>query len=144
MATVREILARKGSEVVTADPGQTVLEAAQLMNSRGIGAVVVTEGGEMQGIFTERDVLRRVVAEERDPRTMRLRDVMTPTVVTTTDLTTVEECGELMTRRRIRHLPVLTGGRLAGIVTIGDLMAWQVADQAATIAQLNSYVYDNR
>lgn len=144
MATVREILAKKGSEVVTADPGQTVLEAAQLMNNRGIGAVVVTEGGEMQGIFTERDVLRRVVAEERDPRTMRLRDVMTPTVVTTTDLTTVEECGELMTRRRIRHLPVLTGGRLAGIVTIGDLMAWQVADQAATIAQLNSYVYDNR
>lgn len=144
MATVREILARKGSDVVTADVGQTVLEAAQLMNTRSIGAVVVTEGGTMCGIFTERDVLRRVVAESRDPRTTRVSEVMTTRVVTTSDQTTIEECAELMTMRRIRHLPVMAGGQLTGMVTIGDLLAWQTAEQAATITQLNSFIYDNR
>jgi len=144
MATVREILARKGTEVVTASPDQTVREAAKLMNSRGIGAVVVTEGGELRGIFTERDVLRRVVAEAREPAQTTLREVMTTTLVTTTAEMTAEECAELMTRRRIRHLPVLRNGQLAGVVTIGDLLAHQLAEQASTIAHLNSYVYDNR
>lgn len=144
MATVREILARKGTEVVTARPDQTVLEAAKLMNTRGIGSVVVTEQGELRGIFTERDVLRRVVAEAREPSQTRLSEVMTAALVTTTAEMTVEECAELMTRRRIRHLPVLRSGQLAGVVTIGDLLAFQLAEQATTIAHLNSYVYDNR
>lgn len=144
MATVRDILARKGTEVVTALPDQTVLEAAKLMNSRGIGAVVVTEHGELRGIFTERDVLRRVVAEAREPASTTLREVMTTALVTTAAEMTVEECAELMTRRRIRHLPVLRSGLLAGVVTIGDLLAHQLSEQATTIAHLNSYVYDNR
>lgn len=144
MATVRDILARKGSEVVTASPDQTVLEAAQLMNSRGIGAVVVTEKEEIRGIFTERDVLRRIVAEAREPSTTRLRDVMTTSLATTATEMTVDECAELMTRRRIRHLPVIRNGQLAGVVTIGDLLAYQLSEQATTIAHLNSYVYDNR
>lgn len=144
MATVRDILARKGSEVVTARPEQTVLEAAQLMNNRGIGAVVVTEQEEIRGIFTERDVLRRIVAEAREPAATRLKDVMTTSLVTTTTEMTVDECAELMTRRRIRHLPVVRNGRLAGVVTIGDLLAYQLSEQATTIAHLNSYVYENR
>lgn len=144
MATVRDILARKGSEVVTARPEQTVLEAAQLMNNRGIGAVVVTEQEEIRGIFTERDVLRRIVAEAREPASTRLEDVMTTSLVTTTTEMTVDECAELMTRRRIRHLPVVRNGHLAGVVTIGDLLAYQLSEQASTIAHLNSYVYDNR
>lgn len=144
MATVRDILARKGSEVVTARPEQTVLEAAQLMNNRGIGAVVVTEQEEIRGIFTERDVLRRIVAEAREPASTRLEDVMTTSLVTTTTEMTVDECAELMTRRRIRHLPVVRNGRLAGVVTIGDLLAYQLSEQATTIAHLNSYVYENR
>lgn len=144
MATVRDILARKGTEVVTARPEQTVLEAAQLMNNRGIGAVVVTEQEEIRGIFTERDVLRRIVAEAREPAATRLKDVMTTSLVTTTTEMTVDECAELMTRRRIRHLPVVRNGHLAGVVTIGDLLAYQLSEQASTIAHLNSYVYDNR
>lgn len=144
MATVREILARKGNAVVTAEAGQTVLEAARIMNGHGIGAVVVTEQGEMCGIFTERDMLRRVVAETRDPKATRLAEVMTPSVVTTVDQTTAEECAELMTVRRIRHLPVMADGHLAGIVTIGDLLAWQLQEQATTITQLNGFIYDNR
>ena len=144
MATVREILARKGPEVVTAVPDSTVMEAAQLMNARGIGAVPVVESGALIGIFTERDLMRRVVAEGLDPREVRLRQVMTPDPLTARVETPVTECGALMTARRIRHLPVLGPAGLIGIVTIGDLMAFQVADQADTIAQLNSYVYDVR
>lgn len=144
MATVRDILARKGTEVVTARPEQTVLEAAQLMNNRGIGAVVVMGQEEIRGIFTERDVLRRIVAEAREPAATRLKDVMTTSLVTTTTEMTVDECAELMTRRRIRHLPVVRNGQLAGVVTIGDLLAYQLSEQATTIAHLNSYVYENR
>lgn len=144
MATVREILARKGSEVLTVSPDSTVLEAAQLMNTRGIGAVPVIEVGALVGIFTERDLMRRVVAETLPPETTRILQVMTPDPLTARPETTIEECGALMTARRIRHLPVLGQGGLIGIITIGDLLAFQIAEQAATIAQLNSYVYDVR
>lgn len=144
MATVRDILNRKGAAVIAIPPASTVLEAAQLMNDRGIGAVLVTDGGTLAGIFTERDVMRRVVATRRDPATTPVSQVMTASLVTTTSTATVDECASLMTARRIRHLPVLDGETLAGVVTIGDLMAFQVDEQASTIAQLNSYVYDNR
>ena len=144
MATVRDILNRKGAAVIAVPPATTVLDAAQLMNDRGIGAVLVTDGTTLAGIFTERDVMRRVVATRRDPATTPVSQVMTASLVTTTANATVEECASLMTARRIRHLPVLDGDALAGVVTIGDLMAFQVDEQASTIAQLNSYVYDNR
>ena len=142
--TVRDILARKGPQVVTASPTATVLEAAQLMNARGIGAVLVLQEGTLQGIFTERDIMRRVVAEQRDPATTVIRDVMTTALVVTRPDTPIEECGSLMTSRRIRHLPVMGPNGLAGVVTSGDLLAYQVADQAVTIAHLNSYLYENR
>jgi CBS domain-containing protein len=144
MPTVREIIARKGPEVVTVSPATTVLEAAQLMNDRGIGAVLVMEGRELRGIFTERDIMRRVVAAQRSPATTPVREVMTATLITTRPESPLDECASLMTSRRIRHLPVMGPEGLCGVVTTGDLMAFQVADQAVTIAQLNSYVYENR
>ncbi|MDH4130724.1 MAG: CBS domain-containing protein [Gemmatimonadota bacterium] len=144
MATVHDILKRKGVTVVSVPRSTSVLEAAQLMNDRGIGAVLVTDGAGLAGIFTERDVMRRVVAAQRDPAMTPVADVMTTSLATTTSAATVDECASLMTSRRIRHLPVLDGDALAGLVTIGDLMAFQVDEQASTIAQLNSYVYDNR
>jgi len=144
MATVRDILNRKGAAVIAVPPGTTVLDAAQLMNDRGIGAVLVTDGATLAGIFTERDVMRRVVATRRDPATTTVSQVMTASLVTTSSTATVDECASLMTARRIRHLPVQDGETLAGVVTIGDLMAFQVDEQASTIAQLNSYMYDNR
>lgn len=144
MASVREILSRKGSEVVTADPRTTVHDAARLMNSRGIGAVPVVEAGTLVGIFTERDLMRRVVAQDLDPRLTPIGQVMTPDPYTTRVDATVEECAARMTAFRIRHLPVMGPDGLGGIVTIGDLLAFQVADQANTIAQLNSFVYENR
>ena len=114
------------------------------MNSEGIGALPVVEAGVLVGIFTERDLMRRVVAQELDPRQVPIGQVMTRAPHTVTGDASVEECAALMTARRIRHLPVLGAEGLQGIVTIGDLLAFQVADQEVTIAHLNSFVYDNR
>lgn len=144
MPSVRDILACKGTLVVSATPDATVLDAARLMNQRGIGAVVVLEGAELRGIFTERDLMVRVVAERRDPVTTTVGDVMSRRLVTARVETTVEECATLMTQHRIRHLPVLSEHGLTGVVTIGDLLANQLAEQEMTIAQLNSYLYDTR
>ena len=144
MDIVRDILARKGSEIVSVAPTDTVLKAARLMNDRGIGSVLVLDGGKLAGIFTERDVLRRVVAEQRDPSTALVRDVMTTSLITCQPETPIEECAAVMTGRRIRHLPVLGPDGLCGIVTSGDVLAYQLADREATIKYLNSYIYDVR
>jgi CBS domain-containing protein len=144
MPTVREILARKGPEVVSVPPSATVLEAARLMNERSIGGVPVLSGGMLAGIFTERDVLRRVVVAGRDPAATKVSEVMTAPVVTCASSTRIDECAALMTARRIRHLPVVDEGALAGIVTIGDILAFQVLDQQTTIDYMNSLVYDLR
>jgi len=144
MATLRDILARKGHEVISVRPSDTVLHAANLMNERSIGGLLVLEGDDTVGIFTERDVLRRVVAQGRDPAATRVADVMSaPVTICEPDLS-LEDAASLMTERRIRHLPVRDAGRLIGVVTIGDLLAYQVSEQRATIAQMTSYLYDLR
>lgn len=144
MPTVDEILARKGTAVITMPTTGTVLEAARLMNERGIGGVLVTDGPHLVGVFTERDVLRRVVAEQRDPASTPLGEVMTTSVISCTRETSLEECSAVMTTQRVRHLPVIDATGVCGIVTAGDLMAYQVADQQATIEYLNGYVFDVR
>jgi CBS domain-containing protein len=144
MATLRDILARKGRDVISVRPGDTVLHAANLMNERGIGGLLVIEGTETAGIFTERDVLRRVVAQGRDPAATRVAEVMSAPVATCEPDLSLEDAAALMTERRIRHLPVRDPGGIAGVVTIGDLLAFQVGEQRATIAQMTSYLYDVR
>lgn len=144
MESVRHILARKGSDIVAVFPRATVLEAARLMNARGTGSVLVLEGGQLVGIFTERDVLRRVVAEQRDPATTPVRDVMTTSLITCKPDAPVEECAAVMTQRRIRHLPVVGPDGLCGLITSGDVLAFQFAEQEATLKHLSSYFYDAR
>lgn len=144
MDAVRDILARKGSELVSVAPTATVLDAAALMNTRGTGSVLVLEGKQLVGIFTERDVLRRVVAEQRDPSTTVVRDVMTTSLMTCTPATPVEQCAAVMTQRRIRHLPVVGPDGLCGLVTSGDVLAFQFAETEATLKHLSSYFYDAR
>src|SRR4051794_12335328 len=108
MATVRDLLATKGTTVVSIAPTATVLEAAQLMNERGIGGVLVMDAVQhLVGIFTERDILRRVVAADRAPSATLVSEVLTTAVVTCQPETTVDECGAIMTSRRVRHLPVI-------------------------------------
>ena len=166
MPTVRELLARKTSHaaptgsapasdsagstrpaerVVMVDATATVLDAARLMTARGIGGLMVRDAdGGMAGIFTERDVLRRVVNDGRDPRATTVAEVMTAPVLTVTPETTVDECRQLFTGRRIRHLPVMEGGALCGVVTSGDVLAFEVDDAKATIQHLEGYVFSNR
>ena len=146
MATVRDLLARKPTDgsVVAVAGSTSVLEAAHLMNAHGIGGVVVLEAGRLAGIFTERDVMRRVVAERRDPETTLVRDVMTSPVLTVTPESSMDELRRLITERRIRHLPVVGAQGLQGVVTIGDVLAWEAAEQQDTIRHLESYVYYQR
>jgi CBS domain-containing protein len=144
MATVRDLLARKHGEVISISPTDTALHAAQTMNQHGIGGLVVLEGGTLLGVFTERDILRRVVAAGRDPASTPVREVMTSPVITCLPDTSIEECGAIMSKRRIRHLPVTDDRGLVGLVTSGDLLAFQVAEQTATIQYLNSYMFDVR
>jgi CBS domain-containing protein len=142
MATVKNILANKGSHVWSVGPGATVLDAALLMNEHKIGALLVMEDGRLVGIFTERDVLRRVVGEARNPAATRVADVMTTELVCCSPETSLEEARGVMKNRRIRHLPVFDGeGQLLGLVSIGDLNALQEHAQEQHIHLLNEYLY---
>jgi CBS domain-containing protein len=145
MALVRDLISRKGSDVVSVPPTASVLEAAQLMNERSMGSVLVVDAeGHLAGIFTERDILRRVVAAGRDPSTTPVSEVLTTAVVTCGPGTPIDECEAIMTTKRIRHLPVVDGSGLHGVVTIGDLLAHRVGEHETTIQHLNSYVFDVR
>ena len=144
MARVRDLLTRKGPNVVTVPTTASVLDAAQLMNEHRIGGVVVTEGGRPAGIFTERDILRRIVAAGVDPATTSVGEVMTTAMLTITPDTPIAECRALMSDRRVRHLPVIGASGLEGLVTAGDVMAWEVAESQTTIQQLTDYVHFSR
>ena len=144
MATLGDLLATKGHEVIAVQPSDTVLQAANLMNDRNIGGVVVLDGDRLAGIFTERDVLRRVVAQALDPSDITVAEVMTTPVITCPPDLTLEDCAAIMTTRGVRHLPVQEGGELAGVVTIRDLLAYKVSEQQATLEQMTNYLYDLR
>ena len=144
MAAVRDILAKKGSLIVALPPSASVLESARVMSERSVGAVLVIDEGRLVGIFTERDILRRVVAEGRDPANEPLAAVVTRDVLTCTPATPLDECRALMTTRRLRHLPVVGPDGLCGVISSGDVLAFQVAEQQSEIQDLNRYVYDMR
>ena len=142
MATVADILARKGTQVLTIGPQATVVDAAVLMNEHKVGSLVVTEEGRVTGMFTERDVLRRVVGERRDPSHTRVGEVMTTEVFCCTPETTLEEARGAMKNRRIRHLPLVDGDNfLQGLISIGDLNAFEAASREETIFWMHEYLY---
>ena len=141
METVRELLAQKGRELLMVTPSTTVLQAAQMMNERGTGSVLVTDGGALAGIFTERDLMRRVVAVDRLPGATTVGEVMTSSLITCTPDATLSDCGNVMSERRIRHLPVVGPNGVEGVVTTGDLLAHELKEKESTIAQLESFVF---
>ena len=141
MLTVAELLAGKSERVVSIGGEASVLEAAKLMNQHRIGAVVVTRGDEVVGIFTERDVLNRVVAAQRDPAALSVMEAMTTPVACCTLATTLEECRVVMSEKRIRHLPVVEDNRLKGMISIGDILKTKSAQQQETIRYLHEYLY---
>jgi len=146
MATIADILSKKGSRVYCTDPTATVLEATQVMNRHKIGALVVTTGGtdcaRVVGMFTERDVLTRIVAEQRDPSGTLVEEVMSADVAYCRPETEIDEVGAVMRERRIRHLPVCDGsGELKGLISIGDINAWHADGQATVIHHLHEYIH---
>ncbi len=140
MATAEQLTAIKGGVIASLPPQATVLEAAQLMNDRHIGSVLVTEGNQLVGIFTERDVLRRVVAEQRDPATTTVADVMTSPVACAAPHTTLDEIRTVMRDKRIRHVPVVNGGGVLGMISLGDLNKAEHDGQVETIRYLEQYM----
>jgi len=142
MANVQAVVSRKGSQVLTVQPETSVLDASVLMNEHKIGALIVVDLGRVCGIFTERDVLRRIVADQQDPATTRVSQVMTREVVTCRPEMDLDESRNLFMERRIRHLPVTDeDGKLLGMISIGDLNAWDLNGQECKIAALEQYLY---
>ncbi len=140
MATVAQLLQAKGSDVWTIPPDASVYQAIELMAEKGVGALLVVEGTKLVGIVSERDYARKVILQGKSSRDTPVRAIMTDRVHYVGAEQTVEECMALMTAKRIRHLPVLTENRLAGIVSIGDLVKSVISDQEIRIQQLESYI----
>ncbi|WP_312566127.1 CBS domain-containing protein [Comamonas sp.] len=142
MTTVAEILKSKADTTVyAAAPADTVYDALRLMADKGIGALLVKEGDAIVGIFTERDYARKVALQGRTSDQTCVRDVMTDAVLFVQPSQTNEECMQLMTSKRLRHLPVMDGGRLVGLISIGDLVKEIISAQQFTIAQLEHYIH---
>ena len=141
MITVRQLLDKKGRQIFSIAPGAAVLEAIRLMAERHVGALLVMEGETLSGIVSERDYARKVILMGRSSAGTPVRDIMTVAVVTVQPETPVEKCMQLMTERRVRHLPVIEAGRVVGMVSIGDLVKAVIADQQQHIEQLESYIH---
>jgi CBS domain-containing protein len=140
MKTVRDILEAKGRTVWSVDPESSVFDALSLMAEKEIGALVVLDGGRVAGIISERDYARKVILHGRASPTTRVEEIMTSHVAYTHLDQSIEECMAIVTETRIRHLPVLQGGTLIGIISIGDLVKAIIADQKFMIEQLERYI----
>lgn len=139
--TVRDILRGKGADVFTTTPDATVYEAVGLMGEKNIGALVVTEGAGVVGVITERDYSRKVVLRGRTSRDTKVADILSSPAITVAESDSIGHCMEIMTNRRIRHLPVLDAdGSLHGLVSMGDLVNWVITSQRQTIEQLHGYI----
>jgi CBS domain-containing protein len=142
MATVSDVLSgKRESHLLGIDSSASVLEATRLMNQHKVGALVINEDGRVNGIFTERDVLRRVVAEQLPPADVRVGQVMTRDVICVEPDADLDEVSAIMKARRIRHLPVCTDGKIIGLISMGDVNAHYASNQAQTIHFLNDYIY---
>ncbi len=139
--TVAQILKSKGSEVWSVSPDTLVYRALQLMQDKGLGAlVVIDEGGKLAGVVSERDYARKVILEGRSSKETESKDIMTKELYVVTPETTVDECISLMTEKRIRHLPVIDKGKLTGLVSIGDVVKAIIKEQKIEIQYLNEYI----
>jgi CBS domain-containing protein len=137
---VSSILKRKSGEVWSVRPEQTVYEAIEMMADKGVGALLVMSEGKLEGIISERDYARKVILQGRSSKTTVIQEIMTSPVISVTPKDAVDECMELMTRNRIRHLPIMENERVIGIVSIGDLVKWLVSEQEETIEHLHNYI----
>lgn len=140
MATVKQLLQGKGHEVWSIDPEASVYDAVELMADKEIGALVVLEGDSLVGVLSERDYARKVDLQGRTSRDTKIKEIMTSRVAYARPEQTVEECMAMMTDKRVRHLPVVEGDKLLGIISIGDLVKAIIEEQQHVIKQLEQYI----
>lgn len=141
MTTVRTLLDGKGRAIYSVEPKATVLDAIRVMADRHVGALLVMRGATLEGIVSERDYALKVILRGRSAAETTVRDIMSSPVLTVSPDTTVQQCMQLVTERRVRHLPVVDGGRVVGMVSIGDLVKSVIAEQQQQIEQLESYIH---
>ncbi len=139
-AAVSEILSHKGSNAWSISPTSTVYDAIQMMADKNVGALLVTEGSKLVGIISERDYTRKVALKGKSSKQTSVSEILSGQVIHVTPAHSVEDCMRLMTDHRIRHLPVLEGDKVVGIVSIGDLVNWIITAQTSTIEQLQTYI----
>jgi len=141
MTTVQTLLERKGRAIFSVEPQAAVLDEIRLMAEHHVGALLVMRGAALEGIVSERDYARKVILRGRSSADTPVRDIMSSPVLTVTLDTTVQQCMQLVTDRHVRHLPVLDGTRVVGMVSIGDLVKAVIADQQQQIEQLETYIH---
>ena len=140
MNQLADILDQKGHDVLKIEADASVLDAVKQMVEANVGSLLVTDGGEVSGIVTERDYLRRVALEGRTERGTTVREIVSTPLIVATPETTVDECKALMTERRIRHVPVVEHGHLVGLVSIGDLVKFESDRQSFEIKYLTDFI----
>lgn len=141
--TIDSILKAKGSPLWSVSPETTVFDAITLMAEKNIGSLLVTADDKLIGIVSERDYTRKVALKGKSSKTIAVREIVSSPVVTVGPGHTVEECLRLMTERRVRHLPVLEGDKILGVVSIGDLVNWVISAQNVALEQMENYIAGN-
>lgn len=144
MKTVREILLKKGNKVYSISPNQKIFEALQVMAEKEVGALLVIEGESLVGIISERDYARKVALEGKSSKESLVREIMSPNVIYVEIDATTDECMALMTNKKVRHLPVFDKGKLAGVISIGDVVNAIIDEKEFEISQLVKYITDGR
>jgi len=137
---IASILLEKDSDIWTVTPSQSVFEAVQMMADKGIGALLVMVGKKLVGIISERDYARKVVLKGKSSKDTQVAEIMTSPVIFVTPERSVDECMAIMTKSRIRHLPVMEQENVVGIISIGDLVKWIIAEQEGRIQHLENYI----
>lgn len=140
MKLVKHLLDSKGREIISIVEEASVYDAIKLMADHGVGSLLVMDGVELKGIVTERDYARKVIIKGRSSESTQVGEIMTRDLVTTTSAQTVNECMTMMSERRIRHLPVMSGREVVGMISIGDLVQAIISDQQEEIEQLENYI----
>lgn len=138
--TIDAILAQKGTEIFSISPDATVFEAVELMANKNVGALLVIQDGKLVGMISERDYTRKVMLRGKKSRETQVHEIMSSELTVVHSREPVENCLRMMTDKRIRHLPVLDGDTIRGVISIGDLVKWVIASQSAAIAHLEMYI----